>query len=126
MLPQQAHAAFPALGPDAVSGPGPASKPDPAPLSRSNCDPTPDSQFVRALFYVVGDADAALLPRITAPVAKLGYVPSRVHASSEAGDGSVMTVDLRVCNVAQAAAKRIENALRSVVGVHQVIAVYEG
>jgi len=50
---------------------------------------TPDT--VRALFYVVGDADPAFLPRILEPVAKLGHVPSRVHASAEAGDGSVMT-----------------------------------
>lgn len=80
---------------------------------------------VKALFYVVGDADPAFLPRILEPVAKLGHVPSRVHASAEAGDRSVMTVDLRVPDVAQILAERMENALRRVVGVHQVIAVYE-
>ena len=83
------------------------------------------SDNIKALFYVVGDADPAFLPRILEPVAKLGHVPSRVHASAEAGDGSVMTVDLRVPDVAQILAKRMENALRRVVGVHQVIAVYE-
>ncbi len=80
---------------------------------------------IKALFYVVGDADPAFLPRIIEPVAKLGHVPSRVHASAEAGDGSMMTVDLRVPDVAQILAERMENALRRVVGVHQVIAVYE-
>ena len=85
----------------------------------------PVSDTLKALFYVVGDADPAFLPRLIEPVAKLGHVPSRVHASSEAGDGSVMTVDLRVPDVSQVLAKRMENALRRVVGVHQVIAVYE-
>ena len=83
------------------------------------------SANIKALFYVVGDADPAFLPRLVEPVAKLGHVPSRVHASAEAGDGSLMTVDLRVANVAQASAERMENALRRIVGVHQVIAVYE-
>ncbi|MGI9479176.1 MAG: hypothetical protein ACR2PI_20910 [Hyphomicrobiaceae bacterium] len=85
----------------------------------------PVSDNLKALFYVVGDADPAFLPRLIEPVAKLGHVPSRVHASTEAGDGSVMTVDLRVPDVAQVLAERMENALRRVVGVHQVIAVYE-
>ena len=84
------------------------------------------TENTKALFYVVGDADPAMLARVIEPVAKLGYVPSRVYASSEDGDGSVMTVDLRVNHVAQVAAERMENALRRIVGVHQVIAVYEG
>ena len=80
----------------------------------------------KALFYIVGDADPSMLARVIEPVAKLGYVPSRVFASSEGGDGSVMTVDLRVNRVAREAAGRMENALRRIVGVHQIIAVYEG
>ena len=83
------------------------------------------SSNVKALFYIVGDADPAFLPRIIEPVAKLGHAPSRVHASSEAGDGSVMSVDLRVADVSQTYAKRMEHALRGIVGVTQVIAVYE-
>jgi hypothetical protein len=83
------------------------------------------SDSVRALFYVVGDADPSFLPRVFGPVAKLGHMPSRVHASTEAGDGTQMTIDLRVTDISQTAAKRVENALRSIVGVHQVIAVYE-
>ncbi len=80
---------------------------------------------LKALFHVVGDADPAFLPRLVDPLAKLGHVPSRLHVSAEAGDGSLMTVDLRVPNVPQTSAERIENALRRIVGVHQVIAVYE-
>lgn len=79
----------------------------------------------KALYHVVGDADPAFLPRLVEPVAKLGHVPSRLHASAEDGDGSLVTVDLRVPDVAQTTAERIENALRRIVGVHQVIAVYE-
>lgn len=83
------------------------------------------SANIKALFYVVGDADPSFLPRIVEPVAKLGHVPSRLHTSTEAGDGRVMNVDLRVVRVTQTAAERIESALRRIVGVHQVIAVYE-
>ena len=85
----------------------------------------PLTQTIKALFHVVADSDPAFLPRLIEPVAKLGHVPARVHASTEAGDGSVMTVDLRVANVAQVEGERMENAMRRVVGVRQVIAVYE-
>lgn len=79
----------------------------------------------KALFYVVGDADPSLLPRIVGPVTKLGLVPSRLHVSNEDGDGAQLTIDLRLTDVSQTAASRVEGALRSIVGVHQVIAVYE-
>lgn len=83
------------------------------------------SETIKALFHVVADADPAFLPRLIEPVAKLGHVPSRVHASTEAGDGSLMTVDLRVAGVEQIEGERMENAMRRIVGVRQVIAVYE-
>lgn len=92
----------------------------------SGNEPHGQSDMLRkALFYVVGDADPALLPRIVGPVTKLGLVPSRLHASTEDGDGARLTVDLRLADVSQSAASRVEGALRSVVGVHQVIAVFE-
>jgi hypothetical protein len=81
--------------------------------------------LAKALFYVVGDADPALLPRVVGPVTKLGLVPSRLHISNEDGDGAQLTIDLRLADVPQKAASRVEAALRSIVGVHQVIAVYE-
>lgn len=83
------------------------------------------SQSVKALFYVTGVADPGLLPRLIEPVAKLGYVPARVHASREAGDGTEVTVDLRLQGVSARGAELVENALRAVVGVRQVIAVVE-
>ena len=80
---------------------------------------------VRAYFFISAPADPGLLPRLIEPVAKLGAVPSRVHASRESGDGSELTVDLRLAGVAPRTADLIERALRAVVGVRQVMAVVE-
>ena len=48
-------------------------------------------ETVRAYFFVSGPADPGLLPRLIEPVAKLGAVPTRVHASRESGDGTELT-----------------------------------
>lgn len=80
---------------------------------------------VDARFLVVAQANPGLLPRLLEPFAKLGTVPSRVHASREAGDGSEMTVDLRVSAVEPRTAELVEFALRRIVGVRQLIAVVE-
>ena len=80
---------------------------------------------VRAFFFVNAPADPGLLPRLIEPVAKLGAVPSRVHASRESGDGSELSVDLRLTGVAPRTAELVEYALRAVVGVRQVMAVIE-
>jgi hypothetical protein len=81
--------------------------------------------LVKALFYVAGPADPGLLSRLIEPFAKLGFVPARVHASSEAGDGSELAVELRVAGLPRRAARQIEYALRAIAGVSQVIAVVE-
>lgn len=83
------------------------------------------AQLVKALFFVTGTADPGLLPRLIEPVAKLGHVPSRVHASREDGDGSEFVVDLRLAGVPLRVARQVEGALRSVIGVRQVMAVVE-
>lgn len=80
---------------------------------------------VAARFHVVGEADPGLLPRLLEPVAKLGATPLRVHASREAGDGSEVSVDLRLGLVAQRMAEQVENALRRVIGVKHLVAVIE-
>jgi acetolactate synthase regulatory subunit len=85
----------------------------------------PALQSVKALFYITAAADPGLLPRLIEPVAKLGHVPARVHASRESGDGSELTVDLRLASVTPRSAQLVENSLRAVVGVRQVIAVVE-
>ena len=83
------------------------------------------AQTVRAFFYVTAPVHPGLLPRLIEPVAKLGAVPSRVHASREAGDGSELSVDLRLTGVSSRTAELVEYALRAVVGVRQVLAVVE-
>ena len=83
------------------------------------------SRCVSARYLVQGASEPGLLPRLVEPFAKLGTVPSRVHASREAGDGSDMTVDLRLTGVEPRTAELIEIALRRVVGVRQLIAVIE-
>jgi hypothetical protein len=88
----------------------------------ASCDAAPT---VRAFFFITAPADPGLLPRLIEPVAKLGAVPSRVHASREAGDGSELSVDLRLTGVAPRTAELVEYALRAVVGVRQVMAVVE-
>lgn len=85
--------------------------------------PTPD--HVHAHFLVTAPADVNLLPRLIEPVARLGHVPSRVHASRETGDGSELTLDLRLRDVPARTADLIELALRAVVGVRQVVSVRE-
>jgi hypothetical protein len=87
--------------------------------------PAVEPSTVRAFFFVTAPADPGLLPRLIEPVAKLGTVPTRVHATRESGDGSEMTVDLRVAGVPQRTADLVERALRAVVGVRQVMAVIE-
>src|SRR5262245_1075437 len=82
-------------------------------------------ETVRAFFFVTAPADPGLLPRLIEPVAKLGAVPSRMHASRESGDGSELTVDLRLSAVTPRNADLVERALRAVVGVRQVMAVVE-
>ena len=83
------------------------------------------TETVRAFFLITAPTDPGLLPRLIEPIAKLGAVPSRVHASSEAGEGLELSVDLRLRGVHLRTARLIEHALRAVVGVRQVVAVIE-
>jgi hypothetical protein len=86
---------------------------------------SPTEFFVDARYFIVGLADPGLLPRLVEPFSKLGAAPTRVHASREAGDGSEMSVDLRLTGATPRTAELIEHALRRVVGVSQLIAVIE-
>lgn len=87
--------------------------------------PTAQADTVRAFFFISAPVDPGLLPRLIEPVAKLGAVPTRVHASRESGDGSELTVELRLTGVAPRTADLVGRALRAVVGVRQVMAVVE-
>ena len=87
--------------------------------------PRAQAHTVRAFFFVTAPADPGLLSRLIEPVAKLGAVPNRVHASRESGDGSELSVELRLAGVAPRTAELVEFALRAVVGVRQVMALIE-
>jgi hypothetical protein len=87
--------------------------------------PRAQAHTVRAFFFVTAPADPGLLSRLIEPVAKLGAVPSRVHASRESGDGSELSVELRLAGVTPRTAELVEFALRAVVGVRQVMALVE-
>jgi hypothetical protein len=91
----------------------------------ARAESAPSAHTVRAFFLVTAPVDPGLLPRLIEPVAKLGATPSRVHASRESGDGSELTVDLRLAGVAPRTAELVEYALRAIVGVRQVLAVVE-
>lgn len=94
-------------------------------IASSQSEPRGSTSSFKALFYVTGVADPGLLPRLIEPVAKLGHVPARVHASREAGDGTELVVDLRLKGVSARTAELVGIALRAIVGVRQVIAVVE-
>lgn len=91
----------------------------------STAAPISATDDVAARFFVQGAADPGLLPRLLEPFAKLGTVPCRMHASREAGDGTTLTVDLRIAGVSSRQAELIEAGLRRVLGVAQLIAVVE-
>lgn len=87
--------------------------------------PEHPTQLVNARYLVLGPSDPGFLSRLVEPVAKLGEVPTRVHATREDGDGTELTVDLRLRAVCPRTAELVENALRRIVGVRQVIVVVE-
>ena len=84
-----------------------------------------DDLAVRAFFHVTASADPAILPRLVEPLARRGMVPDRLHASTESGDGTELSVDLRVSGLTRLAAGRIAGNLRGIVGVRTVVAVFE-
>src|ERR1044072_6533670 len=87
--------------------------------------PCEQARTVRAFFFVTAPADPGLLPRLVEPVAKLGEIPARVHASRESGDGSELSVDLRFSGVSSRTATLVEYGVRAVVGFRMVLAVIE-
>lgn len=93
--------------------------------SLSSADDLFNAETVSARYLVQGCADPQLLARLIEPFAKLGTVPSRVHATCEAGDGTEMSVDLRLVDVPPRTAELVEFALRRVIGVRQLIAAME-
>ncbi|MGD9827827.1 MAG: hypothetical protein AB7E70_11890 [Hyphomicrobiaceae bacterium] len=96
-----------------------------APGATADARATASDADVKALFHIIGNADPGLLARIVEPAAKLGLVPTRLFASRENGDGSEVNVDLRIAPLSARHAHLVAAALRSIVGVRQVICVIE-
>lgn len=96
-----------------------------APANAGGVEPASVPTTVRAYYYISAPAHPGLLPRLIEPVAKLGAVPARVHASRESGDGTELAVELRLAGVAPRTADLVGRALRAVVGVRQVKTVVE-
>ena len=84
-----------------------------------------ESESVNAMYFVTADADPGVALRLIEPFSKLGLVPGRVHISSEDGNGEDMSADLRIQDVTPKTAHVIDKALRSIIGVRQVIALVE-
>lgn len=85
----------------------------------------PTVTVCKALYHVSAVSDPGALARILQPFAKLGLMPQRVHASSEDGDGSEQSVDVRVSGLAQREARIVEKSLRGTIGVRHVVMVIE-
>jgi hypothetical protein len=85
----------------------------------------PESATGRTYFFVTGEAECGLLPRLLQSFAKLSLTPYRVHASTEQGAGEEMTVELRIQGNDPALAERLAALCRAVIGVRSVIMVME-
>ena len=80
---------------------------------------------VQAIFFVTATADPGMVQRLVEPFSKLGLVPTRVHISSEDGNGDELSADLRVVGLTRQTVHLVDKALRRIVGVRQVIALAE-
>ncbi len=87
--------------------------------------PASESEIVQVMFFVTAVADPGIAPRLVEPFAKLGLVPARVHISSEDRAGEDISADLRVRGVTRKTVRALDKALRSIIGVRQVIALVE-
>ena len=93
--------------------------------AQSAPEPNAVDDTVAARFFVTADADPGIVPRLVEPFSKMGIVPTRIHVSSEDGDGSEFSADLRASGITRETAHLIDKALRRIIGVRQVIAVNE-
>ncbi len=80
----------------------------------------------KTYFFLTGETDAGLLPRVLMPFTKLGLVPCRVHASTEHRTGEEMLVELRFTGLAAREAERLAARCRATVGVMSVMTLREG
>lgn len=71
-----------------------------------------------ACFAVSATADPGTVPRVLAPFAKRGLIPSRLHAVHDQ-DG--LLIDLQVTAMGRQTAEAIANGLRQIFGVRTVL-----
>lgn len=83
------------------------------------------TETVTAMYFVSAEAHPGMAPRLVEPFSKMGVMPARIHVSSEDGDGSELSADLRVNDVTSETAHLIDKALRRIIGVRQVITLTE-
>jgi len=88
-------------------------------VSEAVCHPAP--AIGKTYFFLTGDAECGLLPRVLQSFAKLGLTPYRVHASAEQGAGQEMSVELRIAGADPELAKRLASLCRTIIGVRSVI-----
>ena len=89
------------------------------------CPQSTPHDAVEAIFFVTATADPGMVQRLVEPFSKLGLVPTRVHISSENGQGDEFSADLRVAGLTRQTAHLVDKALRRIVGVQQVITLAE-
>jgi hypothetical protein len=75
----------------------------------------------RTYFFVSGEAGSELLPRLLNPFIKLGFVPYRIHASTEHGSGEEMSIELRFAGLTPDCADALAARCRSIIGVRSVL-----
>lgn len=91
----------------------------------TTCPHSTPNDAVEAIFFVTATADPGMVQRLVEPFGKLGLVPTRVHISSENGQGDEFSADLRVAGLTRQTAHLVDKALRRIVGVQQVITLAE-
>jgi hypothetical protein len=94
---------------------------DVTPLKAAANNAAADAMPLRqAVFHIIADAEASLLPRLIEPFAKQGLLPYRVHVSTECSAGEEIRADLRVAGVNDITAHSLEKALSRIIGVRTV------
>ncbi len=97
--------------------------------SSAQCDDARESHAAataKTFFFVTGETDPGLLPRVLAPFAKMGLAPCRVHASTEHRTGEEMLVELRFTGLSAGEAERLAAKCRATVGVMSVMTLRDG
>ena len=86
---------------------------------------TPETDCLRAMYYIQANPDPGLSARVLGILAKMDLVPDRVFIDREAHADRSLNIELRLFDIELDTAKRIENMFRSIINVQNVIMVTE-